>query len=273
LEGRLLLRAAQRRAISTRAATHRGGYRSRFQTRRDCGGLRQPHLRQYAGGGQDGSERSGEGQHPHAPYTPQSQDPLPQAAPEPQTQQKEAAALHQGPLAVETAPGHLSQPALSRERLRGGRHQSSDAAWQGTLERHLFSAASRQALVLRGVGQASCCPDQAGLRDTRTPRAVGTQEDGEEAGRGLGCALRRCMGVGLQCGRRAQVAGQYTLVVHHAFHLAPSATAPLPAREEWQAQALRRHPLTRHQTWHPGQTSEVGQSHRRRNEGWQAEFA
>ena len=71
--------------------------------------------------------------------------------------------------------------------------------------------------------------------ETQELREQLDEEDGEEAGRGLGCALRRCMGVGLQCGRRAQVAGQYALGVHHAFHLAPSATAPLPAREEWQA--------------------------------------
>ena len=53
----------------------------------------------------------------HAP--PQSQDPVPQAAPEPQAEQEEAAALHQGTLAVETALGHLSLPDLSSECLRG----------------------------------------------------------------------------------------------------------------------------------------------------------
>ncbi len=92
-----------------------------------------------------------------------------------------------------------------------------------------------QAVVLRGDGQAGSCPDQTGLRDKRTPRAVGTQEDGEEAGRGLGSALRRCVGAGLQCGRRAEVPGQSTTGVHRAFHLASSAIASLPASEGRQA--------------------------------------
>ena len=57
---------------------------------------------------------------------------MPQAAPEPQAEQEAAAALHQSPLALETAPGDLSVPTLPGERLRGRGHQGHDP-WQAAL--------------------------------------------------------------------------------------------------------------------------------------------
>src|SRR5258708_18798393 len=68
----------------------------------------------------------GKGEYPHAPQPPQSQDPVPQAASEPQAEQEEAAALHQGTLAAETSPAGLALPALPSERLRGRGHQGPD---------------------------------------------------------------------------------------------------------------------------------------------------
>src|SRR6266567_2056883 len=140
-------------------------------------------------------------QQPHASHPPQAQDTMPAAAPEPQAEQEEAAAFHQSPLALETAPGEGAVPALPGERLRGRRHQGHDP-WQEALESVLFPVRSGQALVLWRTLEAGSCPDQTGLRDKSTARAGGTQENEQEVGRGLGSALYRCLGTRLQrCGR------------------------------------------------------------------------
>src|SRR6266851_975408 len=121
---------------------------------------------------------------------------MPHAAPEPQAEQEAAAAFHQSAVALETAPGEGAVPALPGERLRGGRHQGHDP-WQAALGSVLFSVRSGQALVLWGTLEVGSCPDQTGLRDQSAARAVGTLENTQEVGRGLGSTLYRCLGVGI----------------------------------------------------------------------------
>src|SRR5260370_25496954 len=58
-----------------------------------------------------------------------------------------------------------------------------------------------------------------------------------------------------------------------SVRLASSAIAPFPARERWQAQAVRWHALPGDQAWHAGAASEMGKGHRWGDEGWQGESA
>ena len=72
-------------------------------------------------------QASRQAEKPDVTHSSWTQDPLSPAPAEPQTAHEEAAALHQGARASETAPGGLALPALPGERLRSGGHQSHDA--------------------------------------------------------------------------------------------------------------------------------------------------
>src|SRR5260221_14165103 len=111
----------------------------------------------------------------HPSTLPQTHDPVLQAAPEPQADRDAAAALHQGTLALETAPGHLSLPALPGQCVCGGRYQGHDPR-QKALGSVLFPARSGQGLVLWGTQYTDSCADQTGLPDEGTPLEVGTRE-------------------------------------------------------------------------------------------------
>ncbi len=128
-------------------------------------------------------------------------------APKPQAQPEEAPTLHQGALAVETAPGAVAVPDLPGQCLRGGRHQGEDQTQQAPLESQFFPVGSGQAVVLRGTLEAGSCPDKAGLPNQGSARPARSEEDGEEAGGGVGGPLRRCMVSGVLSRRRAEATG------------------------------------------------------------------
>src|SRR5260370_36213312 len=116
-----------------------------------------------------------------ARHPPHSKNALPEAASEPQAEQEETAAFYQCTLAVETASGAVPLSALPGQRLRGRRHQGSHPG-KKALGSKLFSAGSRQTVVLRGIGQAGSCSNQTGLRNQSVAGSVGLEENEQEAG-------------------------------------------------------------------------------------------
>src|SRR5215467_14228801 len=100
---------------------------------------------------------------------------MPQAASESAAEQEKTAAFYQGTLAVETASGSLPLSALPGQRLRGGRHQGSHPG-KKALGSKLFSAGSRQSVVLRGTLEIGSRSNQTGLRNQSLAGTVGLEE-------------------------------------------------------------------------------------------------
>src|SRR5260370_3612401 len=200
LERRPLWRAAERGTIVPRRATHRCWDRPWQQTRGLQRALRSTYLPQHPGRSQSWGQGGRSGLDPHAPYPQAAKNALSEAPTKPASEQKETPAVHQSPLAMEAASGSVPLSAFSGERLCGGRHQSGNP-WQETLGSAVFAVGVGQTLVLCRTRQACPHSHQAGLRNQILTRAVGPQENEQEAGRGVGSPLRRLLGTGQSRGR------------------------------------------------------------------------
>src|SRR5260370_2736056 len=142
-------------------------------------------------------------------------------------------------MALETPPVPVALLALPHHRFRGRRHQGADER-QAPLGWEFFHTGGGQGVVLRRTGDACSCPDETGMGNQGAARPAWPQENGQENGRGVECALYRCLVSGVFAGRRAHGPGPDAPAVRDAVAWAPSPLTPPPSPQRREVPSLRR---------------------------------